>query len=124
MHRDELQRRLDGPIASIVTPFDQGGQIFPEGLKREVQFLLASGIRAFVCCGSIGEFSSLTVSERKQMLELTVDIVRDKALIVAGCASSDVETVLELSDHAAAKGAHGIMLTAPYYFKSRVEEIW
>ena len=124
MNRDDLRGRLEGLIASLVTPFDQGGRLFPEGLKKEIQFLLASGVKVLVCCGSIGEFSSLTVSERKQVLELTLEITRDRALILAGCASSDVETVLELSDHGASQGAHGIMLTAPYYFKSRSEEIY
>jgi 4-hydroxy-tetrahydrodipicolinate synthase len=72
----------------------------------------------------MGEFSSLTISERKQVLELTLKHAGDKALILTGCASSDLETVLELSDHAATQGAHAIMLTPPYYFKSTSQELY
>jgi 4-hydroxy-tetrahydrodipicolinate synthase len=123
MSRDNLRKRLTGPIASLVTPFDQEGQLSPQGLQKEIQFLLAAGIKVLVCNGSIGEFSSLTPSERKQVLEITLQQARDKALIVTGCASSDLATTLELSAHAASQGAHGIMLTAPYYFKSTSQEL-
>jgi 4-hydroxy-tetrahydrodipicolinate synthase len=124
MNRDDLRKRLNGPIASLVTPFDQEGRLCPEGLLQEINFLLAAGIKVLACNGSIGEFSSLTTSERKQVLELTLKYAGDDALIVTGCASSDLATVLELSDHAAAQGAHAIMLTAPYYFKSTSQELY
>lgn len=124
MNHNQLQDRLMGPIASLVTPFDRGGRFCPEELKKEIQFLLGSGIRVLLCSGLIGEFPSMTVSEREQVLEVTLDVARDKALIIAGCASTDVETVLELSDHAAVQGAHAIMVTAPYYFKSTSGDIY
>jgi N-acetylneuraminate lyase len=101
MNRNDLRKRLKGPIAALVTPFDQEGRLSPAGLRKEIQFLLAAGIKVLVCNGSIGEFSSLTISERKQVLEGTLKHAGDKALVVAGCASSDLETALELSDHAA-----------------------
>jgi dihydrodipicolinate synthase/N-acetylneuraminate lyase len=119
----ELRNSLSGVIASLATAFDSQGNLSAAGLKAEVQFLLNSGIKILVCGGSIGEFSSLTISERKQLLELTLETAGGKALVLAGCAAPDVGTVLELTQHAAASGAHAIMLTAPYYFKSTSEAI-
>lgn len=126
MNRDDLRNSLEGVIASLATPFDREGRLSPDGLKAEVRYLLDSGVRILVCGGSIGEFSSLTISERKQVLELTVESAETSAsgaLVLQGCASSDIGTVLELGKHAATTGAHGLMLMAPYYFKSTNEEI-
>lgn len=120
----QLRKTFNGVVASLATAFDQQGNLSAAGLSAEVQFLLNADIKIFVCGGSIGEFSSLTIAERKQALELILGSTKNRALVLAGCASSDIGTVLELCNHAAANGAHGVMLTAPFYFKSRTEEIY
>jgi len=123
MNREQLRKRLTGPIASLITPFDVEGQVSVQGLEQEIQFLLAAGIKVLVCNGSIGEFASLTLAERKQVLEITLKHARDRALVITGCACPDIATTQELSAHAAANGAHGVMLTAPYYFRSTGPEL-
>lgn len=123
-NRDVLKCAMTGVIASLVTPFDKRGQVSPEGMRKQVAFLIDAGVKVFVCCGSIGEFASLSVAERKAVLELTMASARADSVVVQGCASSDIGTIIELADHALVNGAHGIMVTAPYYFKSTSDEIY
>ena len=80
MRTQALREALHGLIAAPVTPFHSDYSLDTEAIAANASFLLNRDVRLFVPCGSIGEFASLTLAERKTVLEETIKAVRTRAL--------------------------------------------
>lgn len=64
-----LSRRvLDGPLFAIVTPFGNSGSINYSALKMYLAFLEEQGVKNVLVNGTTGEFASMTMQERKELL--------------------------------------------------------
>jgi 4-hydroxy-tetrahydrodipicolinate synthase len=124
MAHDEFKRRLKGIMVPMVTPFKRNYELDLEAIPDNVQFMLEGGVSVLIPCGSTGEFPSMSPEERKQVVEATVRATDSRALVVAGTSHTDLQTVIELSQHAEAVGADGVMLVIPYYFKPTEDEIY
>jgi 4-hydroxy-tetrahydrodipicolinate synthase len=86
--------------------------------QRHVSWLLVEGCHGVVIGGSTGEANSLSVGERMQLLDATIDAgIRPEQLIVGTgcCALSDT---LALTTHALARGCVRILLLPPFYYKN------
>lgn len=123
MRTQALREALHGLIAAPVTPFRGDYSLDTEAIAANASFLLDRDVRLFVPCGSIGEFASLTLAERKTVLEETIKAVRTRALVLANISATDRESVLELARHAATAGAAGVMLLPPFYHRPSDEEL-
>ena len=60
-----------GPFFAIVTPFANSGRIDEKALFDYLKFLEKSGVASIIVGGSTGDFASLSLSERIELLELT-----------------------------------------------------
>jgi dihydrodipicolinate synthase/N-acetylneuraminate lyase len=65
---------LSGILVATVTPFtDDGHAIDKNRLKSHIDHLFNSGCHGLVPGGSTGEFTAMTLEERKQLIELCVE---------------------------------------------------
>lgn len=117
-----FRQRFRGVMGSTVTPFSADLSVDHSGIKTNVEYLLEHGIKVIVPGGSVGEFSSLSVQERKDVIASHVEAVAGRAMVVAGAGDTDVATVVDLARSARASGADGVMVVAPFYFKLHPEE--
>jgi 4-hydroxy-tetrahydrodipicolinate synthase len=105
--------RIEGPVFAILTPFDAAGRLDYAALDDYLAFLSHCGVRNIVANGTTGEFASLTLRERQQILERCR--ARFDGLIlehVSACSIGDCRTLLEHArDH-----ADGVLLLPPFYF--------
>ena len=60
---------LYGPIVALLTPFDDRGEIEWKAFKRYLKSLYSRGVRTVIANGTTGEFPSLTINERQQVVE-------------------------------------------------------
>jgi dihydrodipicolinate synthase/N-acetylneuraminate lyase len=109
---------LQGVIAPLTTPFQSDLSLDLAGLKRNIAYLLQKGVKTFLCCGSTGEFPSLSDEERRAVITATVEAVGGQGWVLAGVAHSSLPAVIELARHAKTAGAAAILLTPPYYYKT------
>jgi dihydrodipicolinate synthase/N-acetylneuraminate lyase len=82
--------------------------------------LEAAGVHGFIPAGTNGEFSSLTLEEKKRVL-LSAGRAKGSLFMMAGVGSCSLPEVLELLDYAADAGADAALVVPPYYFND-VEE--
>lgn len=101
------------PILATVTPFTSGYLVDTGALGDYLSFLFESGARALLVNGTTGEFPSLTVAERKSVLEFTRS--HWPGQLIAHIGSSAVGDAIELLDHAH-EHADAVAAIAPYYF--------
>jgi dihydrodipicolinate synthase/N-acetylneuraminate lyase len=107
---------LTGVLAAIVTPFTADGtEIDIAALDAHVDRLIREGVHGLVAGGSTGEFTTLTLEERKQLTELVVKAARGRVPVVAGTGALSTRDAVDLAAHAAETGASALMVVPPFY---------
>ena len=125
--RDWAPGALRGIIDSLYTPFSgPGGEGIDESAFRTLigHCLGSLGHDGIWVGGLVGEAWSMSVTERKQILEIAVDEVRSVkpgALIEACPVSTNVLETVELTQHAAQAGADICFLIPPFFEASGYE---
>lgn len=55
-----------GVIPALVTPFTKNYEVDEKALRHLIDFVIENGVTGVVPCGTTGEFSSMTIEERKK----------------------------------------------------------
>lgn len=79
------------------------------------------GVRNIVAGGTTGEFSSLTIAERRRLTELCASNFDGKT--VAHVSSSCLQECLDLCSHAKEAGCAAVLLLPPFYFHGATSEV-
>jgi 4-hydroxy-tetrahydrodipicolinate synthase len=105
-----------GVLPALITPFtDDGAAIDTESLAAIVERLIGAGAGGLVPGGSTGEFTTLSHSERRQLIEVTVEAAAGRVPVVAGTGALSTRETVELSVHAERAGAAAVMVVPPFY---------
>ena len=107
-------------ITPAVTPLNADGTIDGEGVRNLYKHLIAGGTDGILILGSIGEFFSLPMEQKKRLITLAVKQIDRRVPLIAGTADTVMENVVSLSDFALNEGADAVIIVPPYYF--RLEE--
>jgi 4-hydroxy-tetrahydrodipicolinate synthase len=110
-----------GVITAMVTPFDEDGEIDFETARRLAGQLVDGGSHGVVVAGTTGEAPTLSDSERLRLLTEILEEIGDRATVIAGAGTNDTRHSAEQARAAAGAGAHGILITTPYYNKPNHE---
>lgn len=104
---------LHGPIVALLTPFDASGNIDWQAFKTYLSALFSWGIRSVITNGTTGEFPSLTLNERQQLVEF----VRDHfpGTIINNVSSTCIDDVRDLIAGTQEYG-DAILMLPPYYY--------
>src|SRR5207237_4073737 len=78
--------RIHGALAAAATPLRDGGAaVDNEGFEPLAAFLAGAGLDGLLALGTTGEGILLSVSERKRVTELFVEVSAGKLLVAAHC---------------------------------------
>lgn len=107
---------LAGIMVALVTPFTpDASEIDTDALSRHINRLIDAGVHGLVPGGSTGEFTALTLAERKQLTEVCVKAADGRVPVIAGTGALSTAEAVELSAHAAEVGAAALMVVPPFY---------
>jgi 4-hydroxy-tetrahydrodipicolinate synthase len=98
------------------TPCDKNLKFDEELYKDLLAYLKANGADGVVVLGTTGEFPSFSVAERKKVAE-TAFKHRNGLNIIDSPGTANFPETLELSLHAEANGADGLLVVPPFYYK-------
>ncbi len=98
------------------TPCDKSLNFDPELYKDVLAYLKDKGADGVVVLGTTGEFPSFSLGERKKIAEVAFKNRNGLNIIVSPGTANFPET-LELSQHAQANGADGLLIVPPFYYK-------
>lgn len=115
---------LKGIMVALYTPFtaDQSA-INVAALDQHIQHLINVGVHGLVPGGSTGEFTALTLEERKQLVEACVKSAAGRVPVIAGIGALSTKDGVELATHAVEVGAAALMVVPPFYDAPSVEEL-
>jgi 4-hydroxy-tetrahydrodipicolinate synthase len=108
---------LRGLMTAIVTPFDEKGALALDALPGFLDFQREAGIDGVVVTGTNGEGVSLSVNERKAMLEASLRL-RGGFTVVAATGAASIADTIELTRHAGKAGADAALVLPPFFFKN------
>jgi 4-hydroxy-tetrahydrodipicolinate synthase len=106
---------IRGAITPLITPFTPDGELDLETVARLVDWQLAAGSHAISVGGSTGEPVSQTVAERIGVMRAAAAAIDGRVPFLPGTGSIRMDETLELTAEAAALGASGALVVAPYY---------
>ena len=115
-------RKFAGIFVSILTPFNEKNEIDYETIKSQIEFLIGKGVHGIVTCGVNGEFSSLTLNERKKVIKTTVNAVKGRVPVIAGAYSNSYKEAIDLVNYAEQCGATAALIMRPFFFRKPTDE--
>ncbi|MFC2075145.1 4-hydroxy-tetrahydrodipicolinate synthase [Bdellovibrionota bacterium] len=107
---------FEGVSSAIPTPF-LNGEVDEKALRQHIEEQLEAGIHGIVPCGTTGESPTLSLSEKKRVIEITIDQVNNRAYVIAGTGTNNTKESVELTKWAKEAGANGALVITPYYNK-------
>jgi len=105
-----------GSGVAIVTPFKEN-EVDYEAFRRLILWHIEEKTDAIIVFGTTGESATLSIDEKKKIIEFAVKVANKKTQIIAGSGTNDTKVSIELSIHAEQVGADGLLLITPYYNK-------
>ena len=108
-------KNLAGVNPPVITIFGPDGKLDMEANYKLADFLIEKGVNGLAYLGTSGEFSLLTVAEKKQFLKDMTAYVNNRVNVIAGVGSTclaDVEEVLAAAEEA---NVDGYLIINPYF---------
>jgi 1-pyrroline-4-hydroxy-2-carboxylate deaminase len=112
-----------GVIPAVTTPFDPSGEINQSWMKKHLRWLIAAGSTGVVPLGSLGEGATLSLEEKRTVLNLSCEAVGQAGSVVAGVAALSTRDAVKLAQEAERIGCHGLMVLPPYAYSSDWSEM-
>lgn len=114
-----LARMPDRPFGAVLTavasPMRVDGSLDLDAAGALAVHLLASGHDGLVVSGTTGEAPTTTDDEKDLLLRAVLEAAGGRGHVVAGVGTNDTAHSVSLARRAAAAGAHGVLVVAPYY---------
>jgi 4-hydroxy-tetrahydrodipicolinate synthase len=107
--------KIEGVICAMVTPFGPNEEIDEPTMRSHIDFQIMAGVHGLMFMGGSGEFTSMNDHERIRMMEIAVEQVNRRVVVIIGLISPGTTHVTELARHANRIGADAIMALPPFY---------
>ena len=83
-----------GSGVAIVTPFNENGVNF-EKLRELIEAQIKGGTDALIVCGTTGEASTMTESEKKETIKFAVEVINKRIPVIAGTGSNNTSDTVK-----------------------------
>jgi 4-hydroxy-tetrahydrodipicolinate synthase len=116
-----MRLSFTGLGTALITPFTRTGDLDEVAVRRLAARQVDAGVHFLCPCGTTGESPTLSLDEKRRVVELVVDEVEGRAVVLAGAGGYDTREVIHAVKAMEEVGAHGILSVAPYYNKPTQE---
>lgn len=114
---------IQGIYTALITPF-KNGKVDEKAFQDFVAWQVREGVHGLVPCGTTGESPTLTHEEHNRVIDMTVEVAKGKAKVMAGTGSNSTDEAIMTTRHAKKAGADSVLLVAPYYNKPTQEGLY
>ena len=109
---------IEGIIPALITPFSSTTRDLDlDGLRANIESLIAAGVHGIVPCGSTGESATLDFEEHELVIEAAVDCANGRVPVIAGTGSNNTKEALRFTNAAKDSGVDAVLVISPYYNK-------
>lgn len=116
--------KLCGVNPPVITIFDTNYKIDYTAMEKQADFLISKGVNGLAYLGTSGEFSIMTVEEKKLFIDHMVKFVNGRVNVIAGCGDTCLSNTMDMLSSYEHSGVDGVLLVNPYfsvYNESEVE---
>ena len=113
---------FDGVHVAVTTPFDEEGHVLLDAFAKHCGFLVDSGCHGVVVAGSLGEYATLNVQERHDLVTTAVETVGDRALVTVGTGAYNGYQARAHAESAREAGAAALMSLPPTGYRAASRE--
>lgn len=116
-----MRTPFTGVGTALITPFTRGGVIDEAAVVRLARRQIDAGVHFLVPCGTTGESPTLSLAERRRVIELVVEAAGGRVPVLAGAGGYDTKEVVHAAREMQKAGASGLLSVTPYYNKPTPE---
>lgn len=120
---------LGGVIVATTLAFKEDAAA-PAGLAVDYDkfaahcdWLISNGCRGVGPNGSLGEYSSLTDDERRKVVQVAVEVIDGRGLVIAGVHGVGWHQAQQWAQYAKDAGADGVLLLPPTIYRANESEV-
>ena len=107
-----------GIMPAVTTKFLENDKLDLKTFKINIEEQLSAGVHGIVLGGSLGESSTLDESEKKTLLNQTIEIVSGRIPVIMNISESSTKKAIESAILAERNGASGLMILPPMKYKA------
>lgn len=107
-----------GVFPALLTPFTQHDEVDLLMFEKNLVAQLDAGIHGIIIGGSLGEASTITVKEKEELVEFSVEYLNGRIPVILNIAESTTKEAIAQAVNAKKWGADGLMLLPPMRYKS------
>ena len=107
-----------GVFPAVLTPFTADDALDLPMFEKNLQAQLDAGVQAVIIGGSLGEASTITATEKEQLVKHAVEFLNGKIPVIMNIAESTTKDAVQQAANAKSWGAEGLMLLPPMRYKS------
>ena len=115
-----------GTAPALVTPFTADDRIDEAAFRDLIDFQIEGspfggqsygGVQALVVLGTTGENPTVTLAERRQLVDVALAHTAGRVPVIVGTGTNSTAQSVQFSVEAARAGADGLLVVGPYYNK-------
>ncbi len=117
-----MNKKIEGVLTAIVTPFDNDGALNPQALATQVKRQVTAGNGVF-CGGTNGEFFVLNEREKLIVTETCVSAVAGDAPVVAHIGEISTRETIRLGKQIEKLGVNAVSAITPWFVPLTQQEL-
>ena len=107
---------MAGVYSAMITPFTKDDKVNEGVIDQLIEYGIESGLRGFYLTGGTGEFTLMTVEERKQVFRRAAKAAKGRAKLIAHVGATRTDDAAELARYAEKVGCDWVSSVAPIYY--------
>ena len=107
-----------GVMPAVTTKFKEDDTLDMQMFKVNIKAQLEAGVSGIILGGTLGEASTLTYDEKKELIIETVKIVQGKVPVIINIAEQTTKGAIHAAKVAEECGARGLMMLPPMRYKA------
>ena len=111
-----------GVFPAVTTQFREDFSLDVQATARVMDALVRDGVSGLIVCGTVGENTSLTRSEKAQVMEAAVSVAAGRVPVICGVAEFTSAFAIETALEARRQKVDGIMLMPALVYSSKPHE--
>jgi 4-hydroxy-tetrahydrodipicolinate synthase len=119
-----MAKEIRGIIPAVITPFTPDERVDEPAFRNVVNFLIEQGVHGLFPAGTGGEFSALTVEEKKRLMDLTVKEAAGRVFVMPNVGAITTAESVALARHAEAAGCDAVSAVTPFFLKPSQDELF
>jgi len=117
-----VQKRIEGVLSPVITPFRRDLSPDPDRFVRHCQWLMRQGCAGLAVFGTNSEANSMSVEEKLELLDALVKGGVPAATLMPGTGHCALSDSVRMTREAVRMGCGGVLMLPPFYYKGVSDE--